>query len=109
MRNVTMTVLAAVAMLGFAAPALAHENDRNSRHDWQHDRLDQRHDDVHDRLDDEHADAHDYGLSPWEHRQLHRQLAYDHDRADARIARDHRREHRRDDWQRRDDGYGWRY
>lgn len=108
MRKLAMTAIGAIAMLGFAAPALAHENDRNSRHDWQHDRLEQRHDNVHDRLDDEHAEAHDEGLIPSDHRQLHRELAYEHDRADARVARDHRLEHR-DDWQRREYGYGRRY
>lgn len=98
MRKMILAAASAVALLGFSAPAMAQ--DWQGRHDWQHDRLDQRHDDVHDQLDEEHDEAHEQGLSPWEHRQLHRDLQYQHDEADYRLQRQHRREHRRD-WQRR--------
>lgn len=107
MRKLALTALGAIAVLGFAAPAMAHENDWNSRHDWQHDRIEQRHDNVHDRLDDEHYEAHDYRLSGRDHRALHRDLRYEHERADYRISQEHRREHRLHDWRPRSYLYGY--
>ena len=101
MRKLVITAVGVLAALALAGPAYAHENNWNSRHDWQHDQLDQRHDDVHDQLDAEHAEAHEQGLNPWEHRQLHRELQYQHEKADHRIERQHERQHRRDAWRRR--------
>jgi hypothetical protein len=108
MRKLAITV-SALALLGFGAPAMAHGWDGGdggweSPHDRQHDRLDQRHDNVHEQLDEEHAEAHEEGLTPWEHAQLHRDLAYQHESADRQIRREHRREHRRSGWERR-----WNY
>lgn len=105
MRKIALTAISAVALLGFAAPAMAH--DRWSRHDHQHEQLADEHDDVHDRLDQEHAEAHEEGLSPWEHRQLHRELRYDHAQADYQIARQHQREHWRNRYRRRYQNYGY--
>lgn len=110
MRKLTVALLGAAATLGFAMPAVAHESNWQTRHDWQHDQLDDWHDDVHDQLDEEHARAHEEGLSPWEHRRLHEELDYQHARADYQIQREHRREHRRDRWQRYNpyyDNYGY--
>ena len=107
MRKLAMTAIGAMAMIGFATPALAHNDEWNSRHDWQHDRLGQRHDNVHDQLEEEHDEAHDQGLGRWEHRQLHRELQYQHAEADYRIAREHQRQHRRNDWRRRYYNYGY--
>lgn len=107
MRKLTITAAGVLAALAFTAPASAHDNDWNSRHEWQHDRLDQRHDDVHDQLDYEHAEAHEQGLSPWDHRQLHRELQYQHQEADYRIERQHERQHRRDGWRRRNWNYSY--
>jgi hypothetical protein len=105
MRNIVLTAVSAAAMLAFAVPAMAQ--DQWSNHDDQHEHLANHHDDVHDQLDQEHADAHDQGLSPGEHRQLHRELRYDHAQADYQIARQHQREHWRDQHRRRYRGYGY--
>ncbi len=98
MKKLAIALAGAVAAIGFAMPAAAHDNNWNSRHDRQHDRLEQRHDDVHDQLEDEHEDAHAWGLSSREHRRLHRALQYQHDRADHQLEHQHSREHRRDYW-----------
>jgi hypothetical protein len=93
MRNIVFTALGAAAMFAFAAPAMAQDQ-------WDYD--------VHDQLDQQHADAHDEGLSPWEHRQLHRELRYEHAQADYQIARQHQQEHWRDQYRRRYQNYGYR-
>ena len=108
MRKFVITAVVAataVAMLGYAAPASAHDDSWNSGHDWQHDQLDQRHDDVHDQLGDQHANVHEQGLNYWEHGQLHRQLQYQHQWADHRLEHQHQRQHwhSRDAWRQ---GYG---
>ena len=87
-----------------ATPAMAHDNNWSSRHDWQHDQLDGQHDDSHDQLDEEHARAHAYGLNRWEHRQLHRDLEDQHDYDHYQLQRQHQRQHRRDRWR---DYYGY--
>jgi hypothetical protein len=104
-----MTAIGAMGILAFAAPATAQNYDWGGQHYGQHERLDDRHDDVHDELDTEHDAAHEEGLSRWEHRQLHRDLRFQHEEADYRIARQHQRQHRRNAWQRRAYGnYGYR-
>ncbi len=71
----------------------------NSRHDRQHDRLEQRHDDVHDQLEDEHEDAHAWGLSSREHRRRGdpRGPVSDSPRHGRRV-RSHEPHRRTDDW-----------
>jgi hypothetical protein len=93
-----------VAAVAVATPAMAHDNSWNSRHDWQHDQIDDRHDDSHDQIDEEHARAHDYGLNQWDHRELHRDLEYQHDYDHYQLQRQHQRQHRRDRWR---DYYGY--
>lgn len=97
------------AALALGSPALAHDNSQDNRHDWQHEQLGQRHHDGHDQLDDEHAQAHDYALSRRDHRQVHRELEYQHDAADYRLNRQHQGAHRSDRWRqdqwRRYNGY----
>ncbi len=108
MRKLTLTTIGVFAAIGLAAPAFAHD-DWNSRHDWQHEQLDRQHDDVHDQLEAEHDAAHEEGLTPWEHRQLHQDLQYQHELADYRIAREHERQHRREAWRRHYSEYGYGY
>ncbi len=100
MRKLAMTIAAGAALSCFAVPALAHDNYSWSRHDRQHEQLEDQHDDIHDQLEDEHAAAHEEGLTPWEHRQLHRDLEYQHARADYQLQREHARQHRREQWRR---------
>ena len=100
MRKLAVMMVGAMAVLGFAMPASAHDYSWRSRHDWQHDRLDRRHDAIHDELEEEHDEAHDQGLSPWEHRRLHQELEYQHELADHQLERRHARQHRRDSWRR---------
>ena len=107
MQKIALIAVSAVAMLGFAAPAMAH--DQWSRHDRQHERLADEHDNVHDQLGEEHAAAHEEGLSPWEHHQLHRELRYQHERADYQIARQHQNQHWRNEYRRYQNDYDYRY
>lgn len=72
-----------------------------SRHEAQHDELDEQHDDIHDQLDEEHAQAHEDGLSRWDHRQVHRELRQEHRYGHREMNREHSWEHRRNSWQRR--------
>lgn len=96
-----------VALAGFAAPASAQSYDY--RHDDEHEQLNERHGDIHDDLDEEHAEAHAEGMTPWEHRQLHRYLDEKHRWEDAQLRREHRRWHDRNDWEydRYPDYYGY--
>jgi hypothetical protein len=103
MRKIAITV-SALALMGFAVPAMAHGSDNGwdngwqSPHDQLHDQLDEQHNDIHDQLNYEHAQAHEEGLTPWEHAQLHRDLAWQHQNADRQIRREHRRAHRWSQW-----------
>jgi len=104
MRKMILAAASVVAVLGFSAPAMAQDWN-GGWHDRAHDRLDQRHDDAHDQLEEEHHEAHEQGLTPWEHRQLHRELRWQHDDADYELQRQHQRQHQR---HRHWDGYGYR-
>lgn len=83
--------------LSFSAPVLAHENRWNNQwdsgHSYQHDRLERRHDRTHDRLEDRHDRAHWYGVSRREHRRYDHRLQHRHDRAHRRLERRHDRFH----------------
>lgn len=79
-------------LLGIKCGCAAVGHDQYDRHASEHDRLEDWHGSVHDRLEDEHAYAHEEGLSRRKHRQLHRELDYQHDRAAYRIGRQHRQE-----------------
>lgn len=96
----------AITMPSVASAQSAYGYSNYGEHDQRHDRFEDRHDANHDELDEVHADAHDQGLSRREHRQLHRELQYEHADADYRLARQHQRQDRRA-WQRRyyDKGY----
>ena len=111
MRKLAVTLIAGAAMIGVAAPAMAQNYgwNNNNRHDQRHDRLEDRHDDNHDRLDDEHDAAHDEGLNRWEHNDVHRDLDYQHARADYKLQRKHERQHRRDQWRRYNQQRGYGY
>ncbi len=104
MRKSIIGVIGAVALASFALPAAA--NAQWSRHDHQHEQLDEEHGDVHDALEEEHAQAHEQGLSPWEHAQLHQDLNNQHAEADYAIELQHQREHQREQWRRQ---YGNQY
>lgn len=80
---------------------------RYSRHDHEHDHLDEQHGDVHDGLGEQHARAHEEGLSPWGHARLHDELDYQHSQADYQIAREHQRQHQDRSWQRNYSNYGY--
>lgn len=111
MRNFALLVAGSLVLAGFTTPAMAHPDDYGyggyeTRHDEQHDRLDQRHDDGHEYLDEVHREAHEEGLSPWEHWQLHRDLDREHARQHRRLDRIHRWQH----WNNEGDPYyrgGW--
>lgn len=91
-----------------SAPSYGYyDQPRYSRHDHQHEHLDEQHGDVHDELDYQHARAHEEGLNPWEHAQLHDELDYQHAQADYQIAREHQRQHRYRSWQRNYSNYGY--
>lgn len=102
MRKLVLMVASTIALAGFAAPASAHPYD--DAHYDEHERLNDQHDAIHDDLDQEHVEAHEEGMTPWEHRQLHRYLDQKHDWEDEQLRRKHRRWHNRNDWE--DDGYG---
>ena len=104
MRKLTMSAIGAAAVLGLAIPATA--NAQWSRHDHQHDQLDEEHGDVHDQLEEGHAQAHEEGLRPWEHARLHQDLQNQHEEADYAIELQHQRQHMRDQWRRQYQGYG---
>ncbi len=104
MRKLMMTAIGAVATISFGLPVAA--NAQWSRHDHQHEQLDDQHGDVHDQLEAEHSQAHEEGLTPWEHAQLHQDLRNRHEEADYAIELQHQREHMRDQWRRRH-GYGY--
>ena len=105
MRKLGLLIAGSVLVLGMAAPAAAH--DPRQRHDSDHDQLEQRHDATHDALEDEHAAAHEEGMNWREHRELHRELQWQHDRADRRLERQHRRQHRNYDGYNGHNGYGY--
>ncbi|MEP6869379.1 MAG: hypothetical protein ABJA20_12755 [Novosphingobium sp.] len=113
MRKLSLMIAVSLLTAGIATPALAHPDDGydgyESQHDNDHDQLDQQHDDGHDYLDNVHREAHEEGLTPWEHRQLHRQLDREHAREHRQLDREHYWQHRRNNsyggWNR---GYnGW--
>ena len=95
MRKVILTAASAIAVAGFAAPAMAHPDDG---HDEEHEQLNDQHDEAHDDLDYEHAEAHAQGLSPWEHYQLHRYLDAKHDWEHEQLRSEHHRWHNYNDW-----------
>ena len=76
-----------------------------SRHDDEHDQIEDQHDDVHDDVDQEHADAHQYWMSERTHRRLHRNLNEEHADAHDQVDDEHDQWHNRA-WQRR---YSWRH
>lgn len=93
MRSMILTALSGAALLGFAAPAMAHPDDGDDQHEEQHEGLDEQHSDVHQQLNGIHNDAHEQGLSWYEHQQLHRQLDQAHARADYNIEMQHYYQH----------------
>lgn len=99
MKKLIFTLASTVAMAGFAAPAMAHPDDG---HEEEHEQLNDQHADAHDELGEEHAEAHAEGLSPWEHRQLHRYLDQKHQWEHSQLRREHRGWHNYNDW---DGGY----
>lgn len=105
MRKLMISAIGAAAGLSFAVPAAAH--DQWSRHDQEHEQLDEEHGDVHDQLEAEHAQAHEEGLTPWEHARLHQELEAQHEQADYAIELQHQRQHMRDRWRRQYQGYGY--
>ena len=74
MRRLLLTTLGGAALMGFAAPVMAHPVYGDDEHEEQHEQLDEQHADVHEQLNDIHNEAHEQGLSEYEHRRLHRQL-----------------------------------
>ena len=96
MRGMILTVLSGAALLGFAAPAMAHPDDGDDQHAEQHDELDEQHGDVHQQLGAIHNDAHEQGLSWYEHQQLHRQLGRAHARTDYNNEMQHYYQHQND-------------
>ena len=101
MRSLVLSALSGAALLGFAAPAMAHPNDGDDQHQEQHDQLNEQHGDVHQQLNDIHDDAHAQGLTWREHQRLHRQLDRAHARADGNLEAQHDYQHQSDQY-----GYG---
>jgi hypothetical protein len=107
MRKFGLMMVASIVAMGVAAPAMAHPYDAygdpyETQHDYDHERLDQQHDSGHDYLDDVHSQAHEEGMTPWEHRQLHRDLDRMHRWQHRQLDRQHSRQHWNNDY----DGYG---
>lgn len=98
MRSFLLTALGGAALLGFAAPVMAHPNDGDDEHQDQHGQLDEQHGDIHDQVNDIHNDAHDQGLSWKEHRRVHRQLGRAHTRADGNLEAQHYYQHQNDQY-----------
>lgn len=106
MRKLGLLAAASFLALGVTAPAVAHPNGwQQSQHDDDHDQLDQQHDDEHDYLGEVHREAHEEGLTPWEHRKLHRDLKREHRREHRELDREHRWEHWENGWN--SSYYGW--
>ena len=95
MRKLVLVAAASFLALGATAPAMAHPDDwwDQSQHDYDHEQLDQEHQDEHGYLDEMHREAHEEGMTPWEHRQLHRYLNHEHAREHRELEREHRWEH----------------
>lgn len=101
MRKIGLMLAASFLAVGVTAPAMAHPDNNGwyqSQHDEDHDQLDRQHDDEHDNLDEIHREAHEDGMSPWEHRQLHRYLNREHAREHRELDREHRWEHWQNGW-----------
>lgn len=103
MRNGMSTLLVtAVLTVGFAGPALAHDDDHEEEHDQLgsehaqgHWFLQNRHSDVHANLAAEHGAAHYYNpsMSRKAHRRLHRQIDQQHAWKDSRLNWQHQQIH----------------
>lgn len=85
-----------MALLGFAAPAMAHPDDANDEHQEQHEQLDEQHGDTHEQLHAIHDDAHEQGLSWYQHQRLHQQLERAHARTDGNLAAQHNYQQNKD-------------
>ena len=92
-RNLILTLFASAAAVGMAAPAMAHPDGGDDQHEQVHDQLNDMHDNGHDQLDALHEQAHEEGMSPWEHRRLHRYLDRQHARMHDQLSDSHDQYH----------------
>ena len=76
-------------------------NGYNYRHDRQDSDLANEHEYEHEAVEETHEQAHDQGINRYQDRRLHRELRREHRYGDAQIVREHERQH----WQTRDNGY----